>query len=188
MSEPTSRADDSRQDDFSTNDSPKPAVSREALRLESGPRWMASAALALAVLAAIGAGVALFRPAPPTSGPGPSADPKAQACGAFNTVSKAVSIQTKRSPGPDLGPATPIAAEAIAANARLSMAGGASYLLEQLPSNAPKQLADEIRAFATNLNGVAMNALAQIPNDKEPQMSLLKSVETSNKNIAELCK
>ena len=109
-------------------------------------------------------------------------------CTAFNTVSTAVSTQTKRSPGPDLGPATPIATEAIAANARLSMAGGATYMLERLPSNAPKQLADEVRSFATNLNGVAMNALAGIPNDKEPQAGLLRTVEESNKKIAELCK
>jgi hypothetical protein len=177
MSEPTS----------TTDESPKP-VSREALRLESSPRWMAPAALALALLAAIGAGVALFKPAPETSGPGASADPKAQVCTAFNTVSKAVSIQTKRNPGPDLGPAAPIAAEAIAANARLSMAGGASYMLDQLPSNTPKQLADEVRSFATGLNGVAMNALAGVSNDKEPQAGLLKSVEESNKKIAELCK
>ena len=149
---------------------------------------MAPAALALAVLAAIGAGVALFRPAPASSGPGVSSDPKAQVCTAFDTVSKAVSIQTKRNPGPDLGPATPIAAEAIAANARLSMAGGASYMLDQLPSNAPEQLADEVRFFATGLNGVAMNALAGVANDKEPQAGLLKSVDESNKKIAEFCK
>jgi len=178
MTEPTSHADEST----------KPAVSRDPVRVESGPRWLAPAALGLAVLAAIGAGVALFRPAPAVSGPGPADDPKGQVCAAFSTVSKAVSIQTKRSPGPDLGPAAPIAAEAIAANARLSMAGGASYLLEQLPSNAPKQLADEVRTFATTLNGVAMNALAGISNDTEPQSGLLKSAEQSNKNIAELCK
>lgn len=177
MTEPTSHADES----------PKP-VSRDALRLESGPRWVAPAALALSVLAAVGAGAALLRPSSAPGGAGPSEDPKGQVCAAFNTVSRAVSIQTKRSPGPDLGQVAPIAAEAIAANARLSMAGGASYLLEQLPANAPKQLADEVRTFATNLNGVAMNALAGIANDKEPQAALLKSVEESNKKIAELCK
>lgn len=166
----------------------RPAVSREALRLESGPRWLAPAALALAVLAAIGAAVALFKPSPATGGAGPSDDPKGQACAAFEVVSRAVSFQTKRSPGPDAGPAAPIAAEAIAANARLSMAGGASYLLERLPSNAPKDLADEIRSFATGLNGLAINALAGIANDKEPQAGLLKSVENSNKTISQLCK
>lgn len=182
---PGDSPDESARD--SLTDSTRSAVSRDALRLESGPRWIAPAALALSVLAAIGAGIALFRPAPAPGGVGPSDDPKGQACSAFETVSRAVSIQTKRGPGPDLGPMTPVAAEAIAANARLSMAGGASYLLEKLPSNAPKDLAEQIRSFATNLNGLAINALAGVPNDKEPQAGLLKSVEDSNKEIAKLC-
>lgn len=162
-------------------------ANRSPIQLQSGPKWVAPAALVISVLAAAGAGWALSKPAP-AGGPAAAADPKAQVCGAFTTVSTAVSIQTKRSPAPDLGPAAPIAAEAIAANARLAMAGGASYLLEQLPSNAPEQLAEETRTFARNLNGIAMNALAGIPNDKEPQAGLLKSVEESNKRIAELCK
>lgn len=45
-----------------------------------------------------------------------------------------------------------------------------------------------MRSFATGLNGVAMNALAGVSNDKEPQAGLLKSVEESNKKIAEFCK
>lgn len=175
MSEPTSNTDDLAP------------VSRSPIRLESGPKWMAPAALALSVLAAAAAGWALFKPAP-TTGAAPAADPKAQVCSAFNTVSTAVSIQTKRAPGPDLGPITPVAAEAIAANARLAMAGGAGYLLAQLPSNASETLATEIRSFAEDLNGIAMNALAGIPNDKEPQAGLLKAVEESNKRIAEYCK
>lgn len=178
MSEPTSN----------TDDQPTTNVSRSPLRLESGPKWVAPAALALSVLAAIGAGVALFKPAAPTTDAGPAADPKAQVCTAFNTVSTAVSIQTKRGPSPDLGPMAPVAAEAIAANARLAMAGGAGYLLDQLPPNAPTRLANEVRTFAEDLNGIAMNALAGIPNEKEPQAGLLKSVEETNKRIAELCK
>jgi hypothetical protein len=75
----------------------------------------------------------------------------------------------------------------IAANARLSMAGGASYMLDQLLSNTPKQLADEVRSFATGLNGVAMNAPDGVSNDKEPEAGLLKSVEDLNKTIAEFC-
>lgn len=178
MSEPTSQADDTTS----------PAANRSPIQLQSGPRWVAPAALVLSVLAAAGAGWALFKPAADTAGPGPADDPKAQVCGAFTTVSRAVGIQTKREPGPEFGPATPIAAEAIAANARLAMSGGASYLIEQLPSNTPKQLAGEIRSFAIALNGIALNALAGIGNDKEPQAGLLKSVEESNKRIADLCK
>lgn len=171
------------------DDTALPPISRVPVHVEpSSPRWIAPVALVLSLLAAGAAGWALFKPAPKVDAPGAVADPKAQVCTAFTTVSKAVSIQTKRAPGPDLGPATPIAAEAIAANARLSMSGGASYLLEQLPPNAPEELAKEIRAFASNLNGLAINALAGVPNDQEPQAGLLRSAEDTNKRIAEMCK
>lgn len=166
-----------------------PAVSRVPVHVEpKKPRWIAPAALAISLLAAVGAGWALFKPAPTASLAGEVANPKAHVCEVFSTVSKAVSIQTKRAPGPDLGPITPVAAEAIAANARLAMSGGASYLLEQLPSNAPKELAAKVRAFASDLNGLAINALAGVPNDQEPQAGLLRSAEETNKKIAELCK
>lgn len=152
-----------------------------------GPRWVAPAALVVSLIAAAGAGWALFRPAPADESAQLSADPKAQVCDAYETVSAAVSIQTKRSPSPDLGPMTPVAAEAIAANARLAMAGGASYLLDQLPPNAPAELAAEVRSFAGDLNSIAMNALAGIPNDREPQAGLLVSAEDANKRLTELC-
>lgn len=173
----------------STDDSGLPPISRVPVHVEpKAPRWIAPLSLVLSLLAAGGAAWALLKPAPEIPGPAAVADPKAQVCTAFTTVSKAVSIQTKRAPGPDLGPATPIAAEAIAANARLSMSGGASYLLEQLPPNAPENLAKEVRSFASNLNGLAINALAGIPNDQEPQAGLLRSAEDTNKRIVELCK
>jgi len=168
---------------------PLPDVSRVPFHVEpKSPRWIAPTALALSVLAVLGAGWALFKPVPEAPGASPVSDPKAHVCSVFETVSTAVALQTKRSPGPDLGPLTPVAAEAIAANARLAMASGASYLLEQLPPNAPKELAAEVRSFAGELNGLAVNALAGIPNDKEPQLGLLKSAEATNKKIVELCK
>lgn len=164
-----------------------PPVSRVPVHVApKSPSWIAPTALVISLLAAAGAGWALLKPAPPA--PGAIDDPKAQVCSTFETVSKAVSIQTKRAPGPELGPATPIAAEAIAANARLAMSGGAGYLLEQLPPNAPSELATEIRSFASNLNGLAINALAGVPNDQEPQAGLLQSAEDTNKKIVELCK
>lgn len=166
---------------------PLPEVSRVPLHVEpKAPRWIAPTALVLSLLTAAGAGWALLKPAPPV--PGAVSDPKAQVCSVFETVSTAVSIQTKRAPGPDLGPVAPVAAEAIAANARLAMSGGASYLLEELPPNTPSELAEQVRSFASDLNGLAINALAGIPNDKEPQAGLLRSAEETNKKIAELCK
>ncbi|MCB0924867.1 MAG: hypothetical protein KDB50_10065 [Mycobacterium sp.] len=168
---------------------PLPEVSRVPHHIEpKNPRWIAPLALVVSLLAAVAAGWALLKPAPDPAEASAVSDPKAQVCGVFDTVSRAVSIQTKRAPGPDLGPVTPVATEAIAANARLSMSGGASYLLSELPSNTPKELADEVRSFAGELNGIAINALAGIPNDQEPQAGLLRSAEETNKKIVELCK
>lgn len=183
MTEPTAPKDAQPTSEDSTTNSP----SRIPLRISEGnPRWVAPTALVISLVAAAAAGWAAFKPAADSLNS--SEDPKAQVCAAFKTVSSAVSIQTKRSAGPDFGPVQPVAAEAIAANARLAMAAGAGYLLDELPSNTPENLSKEVRAFATTLNGIALNALAGIPNDKEPQMTLLRSAEESNKTLADFCK
>lgn len=169
-----------------------PTVSRVPARVSSQSRtgWMAPVALVLSLLAAGAAGWALLKPAPePTTAvAAKSDDPKASVCKAFKTVSDAVFFQTNRSPSPELGPAIPAAMEAIAANARLAMSEGATYLLAHVPSNAPEELANEARTFAGELSSIAMNALAGIPNDKPEQAELLKSAEKSNTKIGDLCK
>lgn len=176
--------------DTTDGDAVETTVTRESalaapVHVKTSPGWMTPAALALSVLAVAGAGWALFKPA--TNANGSAADPKGTVCTAFRTVSNAVSLQTNQV-APDLGPVTPVANSAIAANARLAMAGGANYLLDILPSNTSADLAKEVRAFAGNLNGIAMNALAGISNDKPEQAALLKSAEETNKKITDLCK
>ena len=103
-------------------------------------------------------------------------------------MSDAVFLQTNRTPSPELGPAIPAAAEGIAANARLAMAAGANYLLDTMPSNTPEELAGDVRRFADDLNNIAMNALAGIPNDKPEQRALLKDADELNTKIGDLCK
>jgi hypothetical protein len=154
-------------------------------------RWIAPAALAIALLAAGGAGWALLKPAPAaeTSAlPGASDDPKAQVCSAFRTVGDGVYRYTHATPSPDLGPALPAAQEAIAANARLAMSGGATYLLQNLPSNAPTDLAGEIRGFAGDLSTIAMKLLAGVPDNTPELRNLLGSADDANKRITGLCK
>lgn len=169
-------------------------VSRVPTRVVAPPRtgWMAPVALVLSLLAAVGAGWALFKPAPEAAGISASGvttdDPKSTTCKAFKTVSDAVFLQTNRAPSPDMGAAAPAAAEAIAANARLAMLGGANYLLDRLPTNATEDLAGEVRKFADQLNNIGMNALAGIPNDKPEQADLLRGAEESNRKLVDLCK
>ena len=57
----------------------------------------------------------------------PTAESKQKVCAAFDTVSKAVQLQTHAELGPD-----PIAQTAVASNARLSLIGGGDFLLSRL--------------------------------------------------------
>ncbi|WP_319436835.1 hypothetical protein [Mycobacterium sp. RTGN5] len=149
----------------------------------SSPRWIAIAALVIAVIAAGVAGWALLRPAP--SSPTPAAasqsgDPKANACAAYKTVSSAVSLQSHADPGTEL--------QGVAANARLAMSGGATYLLAHLNPGTPADLADAIRSFATGLQDISMNALAGVANNEPAQADRLRNTESLNTRIADLCK
>src|SRR3954467_1164688 len=96
-------------------------------RQANSPGWIAPVALVIALIAAGLAGWALLRPAPSTPAPAAapqSGDPKGSACDAYRTVSAAVSLQTHADPGAEV--------QGVAANARLAMSGGATYLLAHL--------------------------------------------------------
>jgi hypothetical protein len=151
-------------------------------------RWIAALALVISLLAAGAAGWSLARPAPQADAPNISSDPKGQVCSAFSTVSAAIYRYTNVNLPADLGPTLPAAQEAVAANARLAMSGGSTYLLRNLPSNAAADLSSEVRDFAATLDTIAMKLLAGVP-DKDPELkNLLKSADDANKKIAELCK
>ena len=150
-------------------------------------RWVASAVLLIAVIA-IGVAVwALMRPQQPNTpaAAAPSAqqnaDAKTRVCAAFNTVRSAVALQTHADLSPD-----PVA-QAVAANARLAMAGGGLYLLGRLDPATPADLADAVRAFATVLQDISMNALAGVGNDDPAQAARLQDGETTSTKVADLC-
>jgi hypothetical protein len=168
--------------------------------------WIAPLALVISLLAAGTAGWAAFKPAP-SAGPAPSAeptpsaepapsvdtstasaDPKGQTCDAFSTVSEAVFRYTHANPTGEPGVALAAAQEAIAANARLAMSGGSTYLLRTLSSNTPAELADSVRSFAGTLDTIAMRLLAGVPDDNPDMVNLLTTADESNKKISGLCK
>ena len=172
-------------DDFDDDD--------EWIDEESGFRkWIAPAAL---VIALVGTGLAtwsLLRPTPepqivavatPAATPEQITDAKVKVCNAFNTVRTAVQLQTHGDLGPD-----PIAQQAVAANARLAILGGGSYLLAQLDPAAPPDLADAARSFAGSLQAIAMNTLAGVANDDPTQAGRLRDGEADNNKVADLCK
>jgi hypothetical protein len=154
--------------------------------------WIAPLALVISLLAAGAAGWALFKPSqsPGATDAGAStvADPKGEVCSAFKTVSTAVTRYTNVQLPDNLGVAMPGTQEAIAANARLAMTGGSTYLLRNLAPNTTPELADHVRSFAGTLDTIGMKLLTGIPNDNPELVTLLQSAETSNKKIAELCK
>jgi len=163
------------------------AVSRQPVSLPRTPsRWIAPIALLIAAIAVALAAWALLRP-PANAAHAPtaaqSADAKARACSAFKTVATAVSRQTHADLGPDQ-----VAQAAVAANARESMAVGASYLLAKTDPDTPADLAAVMRSFATNLQDISMNALAGLPNQDPVQAGRLHDAQSDSDRIAQMCK
>lgn len=112
-----------------------------------------------------------------------TAESKQKVCAAFDTVSKAVQLQTHAELGPD-----PIAQTAVASNARLSLIGGGDVLLSRLDEQTPPELADAVRLFANNLQDIGINALAGATNDDPQQVARLTAGEDGRNKVAELCK
>lgn len=143
------------------------------------------------VVALVAVGLAVFGLFRPSAGPADaapaavdaSAEPgsKADVCSAFQTVRSAVSIQTHAT---SEGPA---GAQAVAANARLSMLGGGAYLLERTGPATPPELADAIQKFAGGLQDIAMHSLTGIGNDDPQQAERLRNADAANKSIADIC-
>jgi hypothetical protein len=162
-------------------------------------RWLASAAL-VAALGALGiSSWVLLRPPSTSAAPAttsgsaassaPSAqqiaDAKTRACGAYNTVGTAVTLRSNADPGPD--PAG-VQAQATAANTRLALIVGHSYLLSRLDPATPAPLAAALRRFAGDLQEVAIYALAGVNTDDPAQAGRLQDVVALNTQITEMCK
>jgi hypothetical protein len=113
----------------------------------------------------------------------PTTESKQKVCAAFDTVSKAVQLQTHADLGSD-----PVAQTAVASNARLSLIGGGEYLLSRLDDQTPQELAEAVRLFANNLEEIGVNALAGATNDDPQQTARLTAGEDGRNKVAELCK
>lgn len=150
--------------------------------------WIAPAALAVALIAAALAVWTLVRtPAAPQAKEQPTSQQtggdKASVCTAFKTVRNAVSLQTNADIGPD-----PVARTAVAANARLATLGGGSFLLGQVNSATPTDLADAVRGFATDLQNIGMKQLAGVPNTDTGLTAQLNDAQNASTRILDLCK
>ena len=150
-------------------------------------RWAAPAAVLIAVIAMALAVWAVLRPVRANNPASPTAQQiaaaKERACAAYAAVRTAVLLQTHADPGTNS-----VAVQAVAANARLAMDGGGSYLLGHLDPATPPQLAESIRSFATDLQELAIYALAGAGNDDPGQVARVHDGEALSTKIADLCK
>jgi hypothetical protein len=114
--------------------------------------------LAIAVIAAALAVVAWVRPSEPHSFSNQqSAQAKLDVCAAWAPVRKSVWVGT-----PNPRPGDPVAADAVAANVRLAMLGGGSFLrqvLAEKPATDP-DLAKAVSSVTATLEWMGINYLA----------------------------
>jgi hypothetical protein len=114
------------------------------------------------------------------------ADAKSKVCEAADVVRRGISINTNLAPAG--GPQDVTGAQAVAANARISLYDGGQYLLARLDPATPAQLADKVREFAETLLDIGANATAGVPNDEPAQAKRLTDADAANSAITELCK
>jgi hypothetical protein len=130
-------------------------------RWSDASRWPTYAALAIAVIAAVLAGLAYFHPAHKgVSVAQQGGDAKANVCAAYATAHKAVVINTHmQSPNPK----DPIAELSVATNARLALIGGGAYLRERIAANtaAPADLTNAANSLADTIEQLGINYLVQ---------------------------
>ena len=140
----------------------------------------------IAVLA-LGIAIWALTDRPSSSPPSPTAqetaDATKRACDAYGLARTAVALQTRADTGTD-----PVAAQAIAANARLAMAVGSQHLVDSLSPAVPSELDELLRSVASDLQGLAINALAGTTDGDTGQVARLHDLETTSARVVELCK
>ena len=114
------------------------------------------------------------------------ADAKARACAAVDIVRRGVSLNTNLMPAGGAGDVT--GAQAVAANARVSLNDGGQYLIARLDPATPENLAAKVREFAETLMDIGANATAGVTNDESAQAQRLKNADDVNASLEELCK
>lgn len=143
---------------------------------------VATLALVLAIAAVILAVWALVAAASKAPAVTLSGDAKTRVCAAFQPVQQAVLQQTNANLGAD-----PVQQAAVAANARLALIGGGDYLLRQIDSKTPEDLAVEVTGFANDLQTLGINYLAGLVATDPAQAELNKRADAAMKTIAEMC-
>ena len=151
----------------------------------TSPRSVAFVAIAIAVIATAVAIAAWLRPGASHSySVQESAQAKANVCSAWAPVHQAVWAGT-----PNPHPGDPVAQLSVAANVRLAMLGGGSYLKETLAAEpaTPADLAKAVTSVVTTLQQMGINYLARTPN-KAVFTSLQHDLDSQGAQVVKLCK
>lgn len=132
------------------------------LRWWESPRAIAFTALAIALIAVAGAVAAWLLPPPEHFSGQQSAQAKTNVCTTYAIVRNAVA-QGSPNPRPD----DPVSQEAVAANVRLAMIGGSSYLRETLDAEpaTPADLTKAVKSMANTLDQLGFAFLLRTDGD-----------------------
>lgn len=178
--------------EVSPESNPEPKVSRVPQKVSRQTSPLTPIALVLALIAVGIAVYAVVRSPEPASvavsatgegtGTPLSGDAKDRVCTAGHVVAQAVQLQTNANIGSE-----PAAIEAVAGNARLAMLGGGDYLLSQIGTDTPADLADAARSFGNVLQQLGINALAGVTNGDKLQAGRYRTAEESRNKLARLC-
>lgn len=157
------------------------------IKRRGGLPWRTYAPLAIAVLAIIIAIVALFHPVNTSSrsfSAQQTADAKTNLCSAYTATHQAVVINTHlvNPRGGD-----PIGSLAVAANARLALLGGGTYLRDRVAAEpaAPADLARTLTYMADTIEQLGINYLAGAAN--LVQDPLRQNLDKEIRAIDQLC-
>lgn len=148
-------------------------------------RWFTYAALALALTAAVLAGLAYFHPAHNhASAAQQSGDAKVNLCSAYKTAHKSVVVNTHMQ---SKNPNDAVAELAVATNARLALIGAGAYLRDRLDANtaAPADLANAVNSFANTTEQLGINYLSNA--EPDTQDSLRHDLDTQIGDLDKLC-
>jgi uncharacterized membrane protein len=171
-------------------ESPKPPSIKDESALQKAvafpleaSRWPIYLALAIAVVAAVLAGLAYFHPAHNgASVAQQGGDAKGNVCSAYTSTRKAVVINTH------LETRNPDVQLAVAANARLALIGGGAYLRDRVAANAgaPANLTTAANSLATTIEQLGINYLTNASNDV--QNPIRQSLNDQITQLDTLCK
>jgi hypothetical protein len=146
------------------------------------PRVTALVALAIAVIAVAVAIAAWIVPGRNHFSGQDADQAKTKVCSAFTTVNSALAKGT-----PDPRPGDPVSATAVAANVRLAMIGGSSYLSRTVAAEpaAPADLTKAVNSLTNTLDKLGFAYLLMA--DKSIKDSLLQTLGSQTTKISQIC-